>query len=29
MPLNNPAPNFALLTAYDLRDFSGEQIFTR
>ena len=29
MPLNNPAPNFALLTAYDLRDFSGVQIFTR
>ena len=29
MPLNNPAPDFALLTAYDLRDFSGEQIFTR
>jgi len=29
MPLNNPAPDFALLTAYDLRDFSAEQIFTR
>ena len=29
MPLNNPAPQFGLLSAYDLRDFSGEQVFTR
>ena len=29
MPLNNPAPQFALLTEYDLRDQSGLEIFTR
>jgi hypothetical protein len=29
MPLNNPAPNFALLTALDMRGQSGETIFTR
>ena len=29
MPLNNPAPRFGLLTAYDMRDHSGQEIFTR
>ena len=29
MPLNNPAPQFGLLTAYDLRDLSATQLFTR
>ena len=29
MPLNNPAPNFGLLTAYDMRAFSGVTVFTR
>ena len=29
MPLNNPAPQFGLLTAYDLRDLSATELFTR
>jgi hypothetical protein len=29
MPLNNPAPQFGLLTEYDLRDLSGVKLFTR
>ena len=29
MPLNNPAPLFALLTAYDMRSHSGQEVFTR
>ena len=29
MPLNNPAPRFGLLTAYDVRDLSATKIFTR
>ena len=29
MPLNNPAPRFGLLTAYDMRDHSGLEVFTR
>ena len=29
MPLNNPAPQFALLSAFDLRGLSGQHIFTR
>ena len=29
MPLNNPAPQFALLTAQDVRDLSATKIFTR
>ncbi|MGA1718195.1 MAG: hypothetical protein ACO38Q_05300 [Aquiluna sp.] len=29
MPLNNPAPQFGLLTAYDMRDYSGVKMFTR
>ena len=29
MPLNNPAPQFALLTAFDVRGLSGATIFTR
>ena len=29
MPLNNPAPNFGLLTAYDMRTYSGVTVFTR
>tara|TARA_Y100001970_G_scaffold246651_1_gene314758 strand:+ start:192 stop:1397 length:1206 start_codon:yes stop_codon:yes gene_type:complete len=29
MPLNNPSPQFGLLTAYDLRDYSGLEIFSR
>jgi hypothetical protein len=29
MPLNNPAPNFGLLTAYDLRPQDSVKIFTR
>ena len=29
MPLNNPAPTFGLLTAYDMRAFSGVTVFTR
>lgn len=29
MPLNNPAPNFALLTALDMRGQSGDTLFTR
>ena len=29
MPLNNPAPQFALLSAWDMRGLSGDQLFTR
>ena len=29
MPLNNPAPNFALLTSLDLRGQSGATVFSR
>lgn len=29
MPLNNPAPNFGLLTAFDMRGLSGATAFTR
>ena len=29
MPMSNPAPNFALLTAYDMRTYSGITAFTR
>ena len=29
MPLNNPAPQFALLSAWDMRSLSGDQLFTR
>ena len=29
MPLNNPAPQFGLLTAQDVRDLSATKIFTR
>jgi len=29
MPLNNPAPNFALLTAWDMRSLSGLTLYTR
>ena len=29
MPLNNPAPRFGLLTAYDVRNLSATKIFTR
>ena len=29
MPLNNPAPNFALLTSFDLSGQSGTTVFTR
>ena len=29
MPLNNPAPAFGLLTAYDLRQLSAKTIFSR
>jgi hypothetical protein len=29
MPLNNPAPQFALLTEYDMRAYSGVEVFTR
>jgi len=29
MPLNNPAPNFGLLTSWDMRSLSGENAFTR
>lgn len=29
MPLNNPAPQFALTSAFDLRGLSGQHIFTR
>ena len=29
MPLNNPSPSFALLTAWDMRGLSGNAIFTR
>ena len=29
MPLNNPAPQFALLSAFDLRGLSGAEAFTR
>ena len=29
MPLNNPAPNFALLTAWDMRSLSNTTVFTR
>jgi len=29
MPLNNPAPQFALLSAWDMRGLSGEELFTR
>jgi hypothetical protein len=29
MPRNNPAPQFALLTSYDMRAFSGLEVFTR
>ena len=29
MPLNNPAPQFALLSAWDMRGLSGDAIFTR
>mgnify|MGYP007012439394 CR=1 FL=1 len=29
MPLNNPAPNFGLLTSWDVRGYSGTQLFTR
>lgn len=29
MPLNNPAPQFGLLTAYDMRAYSGVEVFSR
>lgn len=29
MPLNNPAPNFGLLTSWDVRSLSGVNVFTR
>jgi hypothetical protein len=29
MPLNNPAPQFGLLTAQDVRDLSATKVFTR
>jgi hypothetical protein len=29
MPLNNPAPQFGLLSAWDMRGLSGDQLFTR
>jgi len=29
MPLNNPAPNFALLASFDMRGQSGQTVFTR
>ena len=29
MPLNNPAPQFALLTEYDMRAYSGVEVFDR
>ena len=29
MPLNNPAPNFGLLTSIDMTGQSGETVFTR
>ena len=29
MPFNQPAPNFGILTVYDMRDYSGVEIFTR
>lgn len=29
MPLNNPAPNFGLLTSFDMTGQSGETVFTR
>ena len=29
MPLNNPAPQCALLSAWDMRSLSGDQLFTR
>jgi len=29
MPLNNPAPNFGLLTAWDMRGLSGQIVFSR
>lgn len=29
MPLNNPAPQFGLLTEYDMRAYSGVEVFDR
>ena len=29
MPLNNPAPQFALLTSWDMRSLSDQELFTR
>ena len=29
MPLNNPAPQFGLLTSWDMRSLSGDELFTR
>ena len=29
MPLNNPAPEFGLLTSWDMRSLSGDELFTR
>ena len=29
MPLNNPAPQFALLTEYDMRAYAGVEVFDR
>jgi hypothetical protein len=29
MPLNNPAPNFGLLTSFDMTGQSGATVFTR
>ena len=29
MPLNNPAPQFALLTEYDMRAYAGVEVFSR
>ena len=29
MPLNNPAPQFGLLTSWDMRSLSSVELFTR